>query len=365
MLPDSLWPLLFRLATGRSWPPAEPAPAEALVDAATQEDLLPLLFEVPDLPAPVRASLDRRRLWAHVFERRAASLRESVGEIERLLGEPFVLLKGFDYACRLYPRPALRPMQDIDILVPRERFADVCSRLRAAGRPQLFPGSPTHRVAWFSEAIFDLGEVTLEVHDSFLPRARHTIDYEALWSRRVPLEGTGRERLSDVDAVVYHALSLSKDEFFARLIRYVDLWRMLKAAPGVLPEAAGRAREWQTVNAFYGALQQLQLFFPETREEVAPVAEGLLPPAARQRLDRWVLPGLEERSVLRPRHRGRQIWRKLWLMDNVSRRTQFGITYGYAIACGLWMGLWARREERVSKGVDSRQPGGDNTAHSA
>jgi hypothetical protein len=363
MLPDSLWPLLFRLATERSWPPADEGQGQALVDAATHEGLLPLLFDAPDLPAPVRAALDRRRLWAHVFERRAESLRHSVAEIERLLGESFVLLKGFDYAYRLYPRPALRPMQDIDILVPRARFAAVCQRLRAAGCPQLFPGSPTHRVAWFSEAIFDLGEVTLEVHDSFLPRSRHAIDYEALWARRAPLEAAGRPllRLSDVDALVYHTLSLAKDEFFARLIRYVDLWRMLDAAPGILEAAAARAREWQTVNAFYGGLQQLQLFFPEVKAAVAPVAEELLPRPARRRLDEWVLPGLEERSVLRPRRRGRQLWRKLWLMDNLSRRTRFGLSYGYAIACGVWL---AWRAGEVSKGVDSRLPPGQNTAHS-
>ena len=44
-----------------------------------------------------------------------------------------VVLKGADYMFRLYPRPELRPMRDLDILIPRRRCEALCARLRAAG----------------------------------------------------------------------------------------------------------------------------------------------------------------------------------------------------------------------------------------
>jgi hypothetical protein len=350
--PPSLWQALQPAAGGGDQPPGDPDGAERFVEAATREGLLPLLFEQDALPAAVVAALERRRVWARVFERRAASLREALCELPSLLdGEPFVVLKGCDYAERLYPRPGLRTMQDIDILVPRQRLAAVCDSLRRAGKSQLFPGSPTHRVPWFSESVFDLGDVTLEVHDSFLSRSRHSIDYAALWARRVALElGAGAaSRLAEADALAYHALSLAKDEFLARLIRYVDLWLMLRKNPESLPVAAERAREWRALHAFYGCLQQAQAVFPELRELVGPVAVALLPATTRRFLDRYVLPRAAHPTTLAPRRRALQLWRKLWLMDSMPHRIHFGIDYCRARAWGGWLGWRARRTQAAHK----------------
>ena len=365
-LPPSLWPLLHRLANGRDWPPRDDAEAARFVGAATHEGLLPLLFDEEAPPAPVVAALARQRVWKRVFEGRARTLREALVGLPALLGaEPFVVLKGGDYAERLYPRPDLRTMQDIDILVPRERRAAVDARLREAGMTQLFPGSPTHHVPWFSESVFDLGQVTLEVHDSFLPRVRHAVDYRALWERRRPLtvDGLATSRLDDVDALVYHGLSLAKDEFFARLIRYVDLWLMLQAVPGALAPAVARAREWQTVHAFYGCLQQAQGFLPELQDVLAPALAELLPAARRPFFDGRVLPSVAERSVVVPRRRGVQLWRKFWLIDSLRRRAGFGIQFGYALAIGAWRGR-GRPLGNVPKAVDLTRVAGENTPRS-
>jgi hypothetical protein len=360
MLPPSLWPLVHRMAGGRAWPPGDASEAESFVAVATEEGLLPLLFEAPDLPAVVRDVLAGRRLWARIFEKRAQTLGVTVGRLPGLLsGEPFILLKGCDYAHRLYPRPALRPMQDVDILVPRARFGPLCEHLRRMGIAQQFPGSPTHHVPWFSEAVFDLGDVTLEVHDSFLPRARHSVDYAALWDRRERLEVEGDvSRLSDVDAVAYHALSLAKDEFFARLIRYVDFWLMLRRQPGILPATLARAREWRALHALHGMLQQAQRCFPELAPELAGVL--VLGASRRRFLDRWVLPG--DRSLTRPRRRLLQLWRKFWLMDTASHRVRFGLSYVPASVLGRWR-QW-RAGRKLGKRLDLAVGDGDNIAHS-
>jgi hypothetical protein len=321
------------------------------VEAAVQHGLLPLLLNEGACPPAVAAARERYRAWDQLFRRRAENLLGALRALAALLEpERFILLKGADYAWRLYPDPVLRPMQDIDILVPTRRFTAVCGRLREAGLVQRFEGSPTHRVAWFGESVFDLGGVTLEVHHCFLPRARHPIDYDAVWERRVPVAVSGvvAARLDDVDAFVYHALSLAKDEFFVRLARYLDFWLLLRTVPSLDP-ACLRARDWRATHALYGALRQAQGLFPEMEERHARPTADLLPRRTRHFLERFVLPGAEGLRITRRRRRGLQLWRKLWLMDSGWRRTSFALHYGYAVATGCWL-AWRARARSEGRG---------------
>src|SRR5215831_16383630 len=222
--PQSLWATVHRLAVGEAWPPSTDSAADRLVRAAAQESLLPLLFEHAPPPAVVRGALDRARAWQRVFSRRADVLDRAIVRVGELLrGEPFLFLKGADYRNRLYARTWLRPMQDIDVLVPAGRVDTVVGRLRDIGRPQLFPGGAVARLASYHERVFDLGEVRVESHHSFIQRIRYRVDYEGVWNRRASLSaGTlAGERLGDADALLYHAISLANDEFAAPLVRFV------------------------------------------------------------------------------------------------------------------------------------------------
>jgi len=337
-LPASLWPLVHRAAGGEGWPPSSEAAADLLVAQATRQGLLPLLFEAhEEMPPPVQGALARHRGWQRVHSRRMALLREAIPRLCAVLpGEPIVLLKGADYMHRLYPRPDLRPMDDIDVLVPRPRIDAVCGLLEAAG---LRPRHPAGRVATlpsYHERVFDWDGVIVEVHHSFIQRPRHRIDYEAVWGRRVPLQADGwrAARLADDDALAYHALASSVDAFAVPLVRYVDLWLMLGRAPQALEPAAARAREWQAVHAFYGAFRQAFRFFPEMRTpERAALIEGLLPGPARSFVDRFVLPRPREHGRERV-GRGLRLWRKFWLMDNLRRRAGLALYHVYALAAG-------------------------------
>ena len=340
-LPASLWPLVQRAAAGGAWPPSSGPAADAFLDQATRHGLLPLLFESQEgMPPAVRASLEAHRGWLRVHARRMALLHDAVPRLcGALAGEPFVLLKGADYGHRLYPRPDLRPMEDIDILVPRERIDEVCARLAAAGLRRRFPAGPVSRVATYHERVFDWDGVIVEVHHSFIQRPRHRIDYGAVWGRRLPLEADGwrAARLDDADGLAYHALSLGIDAFAVPLVRYLDLWLMLRRAPGVLEPAAARARQWQAVHAFYGAFRQAFRFFPELETgERAAVVDGLLRAPARAFVDRFVLPPPREHGRERQVGRGLRLWRKFWLMDNLRRRAGFALQHVYAVTAGRW-----------------------------
>src|SRR5262249_20207981 len=193
-----------------------------------------LLFEHAPPPAVVRGALDRARAWQRVFGRRAEVLDRAIVRVGELLrGEPFLFLKGADYRHRLYARTWLRPMQDIDVLVPAERVGTVTRRLQDLGLPQIFPRGPVSRLASYHERVFDLGEVRVEIHHSFIQRIRYRVNYEGVWRRRAFLSaGTlAAERLGDADALLYHSISLANDEFASPLIRFVDLWLLWQANP--------------------------------------------------------------------------------------------------------------------------------------
>lgn len=342
VLPASLWPVLCRSATEAAWPPPTDRASDLFVEQAWREGLFPLLCEEEGLPAVVLAALDRHRAWRPLAARRAEILLQAVDTLGAILGrDAFALLKGADYMRRLYPRPELRPMQDIDLLVPRDRVETVCRRLREAGLQPRAPRKAEALVSFYYERAFTLGDVIVEVHHGFVQRIRHRIDYEGVWIRRVvDADGRGLARLCDVDALAGHAVAMAKDEFSVPLIRYVDFCLMVEGNPELLRKGMERAREWGTVRAFYGMLRQASRLFPElaTPEREALASESLARPV-RAFLDRFVLPDPRDQGKPGVVTRTRQIWRKLWLIDSLGRRLGFGLCHLYAIAAGRFLAM--------------------------
>lgn len=340
-LPASLWPAVARLATGEPGPASSPEAAERFVARAEREGLLPLLFAEADPSPAVAAALEARRAFLRVQERRVAVLRDAAARMaEVLAGEPFLFLKGCDYAWRLYPRPELRPMQDIDILVPQDRIDAVTARLLQAGFPRGYPAGPVARAAGHYERVFDLGPFRLDVHQAFLPPFRLRIDYRAVWDRRVEFDGPCRAfRLSDLDALVHHAVAMAKDEFTVPLNRYVDLWLMLRQEPRLAGPATDRAREWRAERSVYGALQGARRLLPETADLFSDCdLARLLDSRARRFLDRRVLPppGARREDARWPR--ATQLWRKFWLIGSYPRRVAFAVHHVAVLVRGRLRG---------------------------
>ena len=337
-LPESLLLAVHVASSDRPWPPAGDVEADRFLAQAGREGLLPLLFAAAGLPASVARALDRARAHERLAEARAEILTRALHEVEGLMdGEPFVAIKGADYMWRLYARPALRPMQDIDILVPSARIDAVCERLEHGGLRRRPPVRPARAAPSYYERAFLLGDVVVEVHQSFLQRSRHTIDYDAVWARRRPLPSLGPSaaRLDDADAVAYHALAMAKDEFTVPLIRFLDLKLMLDAAPDLLPPALARAQEWTAQRAMFGALHLARRLFPGWGgDELGAAEHALLGPLRRRFLARFVLPTDAERGRAGVVTRGRQLWRKFWLMDGPSRRVAFAGEHAAALVLG-------------------------------
>ena len=332
-LPSSFWASVHRHTLNDSWPPTNSARAGQFVEKCYWHGLLPLLFSETGLPPIVASALEAARGWEWILAGRSRVLHDAIIAVSGFFAdEPFALIKGADYAHRLYPGHLLRAMQDIDVIVPADRFDAACRRAQAAGfvlRP--VPGPPGDQE--YNEREFEMGDFVVDIHQSFVQRSRHRIDYEAIWERRQPLSiGDQRTfRLEDVDALTYHALSMAIDQFDVRLIRFVDLWLLLHQREGVALEAAERAREWQAARAFYGALSQACRLFPEFRTaEVGAAMERALSGAQRRFVDRLVLPSPAELRHGKPPRRALQIWRKACLLDTPERRMAFAFSHTVA-----------------------------------
>lgn len=324
-LPPSLWPSL-RQIVGSDDP-------HAFVQESVAQGLVSLLLA--ETPPDVADALRSVRAMHFANRKRTELLADALRRLATLLdGEEFAILKGLDYAYRIYPDPVLRQMSDIDILVPPERMQPIDARLRAAGVPHHYVVGPKARVAQHHEQVYSLGDVTLEVHQSFIAHARHRIDYRAIWNRRVPFEAAGvrASRLSDEDALLYHALSLTIKELDVPLVRYLDFYLLLTSYRGDLSLLAERAKEWRMARAWYAALRQTVRVFPELDVDL-----DLLPARTRRFLDERVLPSPLQRRGLMTRRQ--QLWRKWHLMDGYRERLGFLAYHGWAEAWGRVLAL--------------------------
>ena len=128
-----------------------PADWEHIDRMVLQQRLGPLLHwqltqTRPDLPIPA----DVKAGWAAAFDRsslRVLQFSRDLKLIHRALdlaGIPYQALKGVFLALHAYPHPALRPVRDIDILVPRDRTLQAYDVLIAGGFPRHpnYPGLP-------------------------------------------------------------------------------------------------------------------------------------------------------------------------------------------------------------------------------
>ena len=335
-LPPSFWPVLYRLELGKQWPPLSDDAAAAFLARVVPEGLLSLLLYETSLPDSVSraarkfAALDQtNRIRSVVFEQTLRSV------LDVLDGEAIIVLKGTDYAYRLYPAPHLRPRQDIDILVRRERAAAIGDRLKKAGFPQHFPAGAVARVASHHEAVFEVGNGTVEVHHSMIQRPRVSIDYDGVWKRAKPWSGfdTRLMQLDDVDALLFHTLNMATDEFFSPLFRHLDVWLMVHDHPEILPPAVERARQWASRRALFGALRQTVRYFPEFETPAVQQAmHDLLGHGTRAFLEKRILP--DPWSPRRRHGRWGQLWKKLWIMDDWPHRLGFAAYYVYAAIGG-------------------------------
>ncbi len=158
------------IAAAPSWLQV-PADASDAADWSCQieaQGLGPLAYRWLSLPAGTGSG--RRATPPAVRERLAVAYTESLGAwllrrqglmgLLDVLAEPpaipVVVLKGMALAISLYPDPALRPMNDIDVLVPIERIEEAARRMQTSGRRLVSTGRPAEvAIAHGGELFFD------------------------------------------------------------------------------------------------------------------------------------------------------------------------------------------------------------------
>jgi hypothetical protein len=149
-----------------------------------------------------REALDRSFRKATL---RSLTLRADLHQVHRVLDAahiPHIALKGPFLALHAYPHPALRPMRDLDVLVPMTSvlrayevlLGNGCARWpKAPGDPQSYLDGKKHLPPIFAPS----GSTLLEVHgrlvlpDEVGQAAADALDEDAVWARRIAVAEAG------------------------------------------------------------------------------------------------------------------------------------------------------------------------------
>ncbi len=221
--------------------------------------LLDVFLRTHDHNAPeavvrqLRALALRHAAWHRT---RTAALLEILGEFDRLSIDALVL-KGAALAWMIYPSPSLRPMADLDVMVPRARAGEAQAALGRLGfgaepEPRRFRRNAHHLPV--AQRLDDGLPVNVEIHVDALSRdAPSTIAMGNLTEPPQPfmLNGTRRLTLGHLDMLrhlTHHLLEPSPNGR-VRLIGIVDLvsyacafheridWRRLQSDFGFVTNA--------------------------------------------------------------------------------------------------------------------------------
>ena len=183
-------------------------------------------------------------------------LRRQTGELAAALAEagvPAVVLKGTDFADRLYPRPGLRLFRDVDILVSESARAqaDLCME-RLGYRPtgaSLKYASGYGECGWRRPEAPPAGRMaggTVEIHWDLVnsPSLRRAVSvpFEALQTERPAPPHTGHmagglPRLSPTSMLLVAAVHGATSHAFDRLQVLYDVAQAVRGAAGALDEA--------------------------------------------------------------------------------------------------------------------------------
>jgi hypothetical protein len=221
--------------------------------AAVEHRIAPLLWrafgaaDVRDELGSSRAVLcgmaDSSRMEAALLIPRAVAL--AVRPLTEVGLEP-VVFKGPAVAAR-YPEPGLRPMEDIDLLLPRRDHERALAALAAAGWRVVRPGGADR---YDTVLLHDeVPSLALELHYGLEGTSQRVtaLDPEALWERRQPIAcaGTPAFGLPLTDELVVLAAHAGKPHHgFVRLAWIADLAMIVGDAA-----ERGSPVDWERVRA--------------------------------------------------------------------------------------------------------------------
>jgi putative nucleotidyltransferase-like protein len=227
------------------------------VSAAEDHRISPLLWRALDDAgaldelgadrAPLKGTADAFAMEALLLIPRAMQL--AVGPLTAAALEP-VVFKGPAVAAR-YPRPGLRPMEDIDLLLPRADHARALSALTAAGWTvaRAAEGEQYDTVLTHPE----VPSLFLELHFGLETASQRVtaLDPVTLWARREPAVVAGTPAFVlplDEELVVLAAHAGKPHHGFVRLVWIADIAMIVGAA-----ESDGNPVDWERVRVVAGS----------------------------------------------------------------------------------------------------------------
>ncbi len=274
----------------------------------------------------------------------------------RAAGVEPVVLKGPGVAER-YPEVGLRPMDDLDLLVPRARRARAVRALEDAGwQVRRRSGRDRYDTVLRHPS---LPVMPLELHhglQAFYERAT-TIDAGALWERRRAAEVAGAAcwRPAPEDELVLLAAHAAKPyHVFLRLIWGVDLavtaWQLDRSSAVDWTLVWRRAAAWRCRTALAVGLLVADRLGAGTKQRVPPSVLAEVPPWAHRVIDQV----LSDEWVYGPRQ-GSTFHLRFAFVDGWWRRLMLAAGAPYQMTWGERLAWPAVAAARTARRVRSLQ----------
>jgi hypothetical protein len=298
--------LICDQAPAVNWASFSQSDWDLLLQAAQREGVGPLVYwafsksgKFPSLPETARNSL--RAMYASTWMSSQKMLKE-LETLSRLFSQaeiPVVVLKGACFALTIYPDIGLRPMGDLDLLVPKEKLAETVRIAKATGymdgQPEAYP--------WLGKLLH--GEVPLiktsppfimiELHNSLLVDKSFTysVPVEWFWAHTEPLDVSLQKRFENLrmltptaQALYAGAHAILKHGTKAPLRWFYDLDRVIRFYSGRMDWELllSQARIFEWGSALDAALSQTRAYFN------TPIPDGLLKDLSeiKDRHSQWV-----------------------------------------------------------------------------
>jgi hypothetical protein len=282
-----------------------------------------LLLSAPGLNLEILASL--QPMQKRLTERAAIALflgaesRRIQLEL-RATGVEAMLLKGLDFAGRLYAPPALRSFNDIDVLVRASEWEGVAATLARLG--YLPQETPMKYARGYSERTWQhpaMPGAMVEVHDNLVnsPTVRRgvSVRLEDLPTQRA---SDGLLRATPAGLLIIAAVHGAASHSFDKVQHLCDLAQIVRGRAGPIEEAALRECLEKTGAGFSVALA-LDLTARTLNETAAAELLARLKPRWPRRLARLLItPALVAQSQ-GPRRRAGS-WRRQTLRQLLKRR---------------------------------------------
>ena len=258
---------------------------DLLIQKAQSEGVAPLLYwtlsksgKILSFPEPVRSSLRAMYISVRMVNEKTVKELEILTHLFGQANIPVIALKGICFALTIYPDIGLRPMGDLDLLVPASKISEAVQIAKMIGYKEAVPdASPGLRELLNHEVCLrknDAPYTILELHHSLVADKTfvYAVSVDWFWNQTESLVGrssnTGFENLlmlTPTAQVLYtSAHAMLQHGGRNTYLRWVyDLDRLIRVHAGRMAwdSLLAQARTFEWSSAVSAALSQTVAYF--------------------------------------------------------------------------------------------------------